>query len=91
MGSYQCDSESNLNIDDHCVVPGPAGRKARIWTLGMTDVIFAISSVYLPRVGKPPCHIPALGDFKSSCRHGSHGSHGRNVIGLATNIADATP
>ena len=28
LGSYQCDSLSDLNMDDHCVIPGPAGLKA---------------------------------------------------------------
>ena len=28
LGSYQCDSGSNLDMDDHCVLPGPAGGKA---------------------------------------------------------------
>ncbi len=26
LGSYQCDSSSDLNMDDRCVVPGTAGH-----------------------------------------------------------------
>ena len=70
LGSFQCHSGSNPNVDDHFVVPGPTGHKARIRTLRVVDAIFATSSLYLTLVGKhvlPHTSLRRLGDIKSAC------------------------
>ena len=71
-------------MDDHFMVPGPAGLKAMNYRMisSHPEILRGVRSF---------CHKPASGDLMTSMCFINERLHGRIVIGLATNSADANP